>query len=390
MRWIVPRSSLDQRQQIVLDGLVEDPRNAWVDGFAGSGKSMVAIHLAHALAKKLGQAETAGKVALCSFTNALVDLLGQSLRQLDAEGVHVSTYHELLYRGGHWKVIVLDEVQDVPPHRLRQLASIADRIVVAGDVDQSIYQDGLGEFDLRDTIDPLVHRLTIVHRLTERMRAVATAILPGARIQSGEQAGRRADADIRRIRFTDARREAAWIYEDAKSRARPGYPSAILLPNHGDIRRFADHVAGAVDLPVPPRRAHRKEGRYTAFNTFWRDEGIPLMFLGNGEGQLARSDAEPLVLLMTYHSSKGLDFRDVYLPCLTPNARIDPTELPTEDRARRILFVAVTRSRENLFLSFSGAQAHPLISDLGDDLVVDVVDPAHLETGDDGGLDVFF
>ena len=46
MRWIVPRSSLDQRQQVVLEGLVEDPRNAWVDGFAGSGKSMVAIHLA--------------------------------------------------------------------------------------------------------------------------------------------------------------------------------------------------------------------------------------------------------------------------------------------------------------------------------------------------------
>ena len=126
---------------------------------------------------------------------------------------------------------------------------MTDRVIVAGDVDQSIYENGLTEHDLRDTIDPLVHRLTIVHRLTDRMRAVAIAILPGARIQSGEQAGRRAEADIRRIRFTDARDEAGWVFEDARSRARPGYPSAILLPTHGDIRRFADHVADALDMP---------------------------------------------------------------------------------------------------------------------------------------------
>ena len=114
------------------------------------------------------------------------------------------------------------------------------------------------------------------------------------------------------------------------------------------------------------------------------------MFLGNGEGRLARSDAEPLVLLMTYHSSKGLDFRDVYLPSLTPNARIDPTGMPSEDRARRILFVAVTRSRENLFLSFSGARAHPLISDMGNDLVVDVVDPSHADPDEEDDDGVFF
>ena len=42
------------------------------------------------------------------------------------------------------------------------------------------------------------------------------------------------------------------------------------------------------------------------------------------------------------------------------------------DLARRLLFVAVTRSRRNLFISYSGAAPHPYVTGLPSAVVTEV------------------
>jgi superfamily I DNA/RNA helicase len=49
---------------------------------------------------------------------------------------------------------------------------------------------------------------------------------------------------------------------------------------------------------------------------------------------------------------------------------------------RRLLFVAVTRSRENLFISYSGRKAHPLLKGLPASVVANVA-PAKAKRDDD-------
>ena len=64
---------------------------------------------------------------------------------------------------------------------------------------------------------------------------------------------------------------------------------------------------------------------------------------------------------MTYHSVKGLDFKSVFLPQMNSY-----TELWKNDQnlERRIFFVGVTRSRENLYISYSSEKPHYLVQDL--------------------------
>jgi superfamily I DNA/RNA helicase len=63
---------------------------------------------------------------------------------------------------------------------------------------------------------------------------------------------------------------------------------------------------------------------------------------------------------MTYHSIKGLDFRTVFLPLLTPETRF----WQEPDIDRRLFFVGATRSRRDLFMSYHGKEPHPYVQNM--------------------------
>jgi len=69
---------------------------------------------------------------------------------------------------------------------------------------------------------------------------------------------------------------------------------------------------------------------------------------------------------MTYHSAKGLDFETVFLPFLN-----DGQSFWWKDKEidRRLFFVGVTRSRRNLFLSYSGARPHEYVRGMPQELL---------------------
>ena len=75
-----------------------------------------------------------------------------------------------------------------------------------------------------------------------------------------------------------------------------------------------------------------------------------------------------MVYLMTYHSAKGLDFANVFLPHLTEGISLEPMKGASDEQERRIFFVAATRARERLYLSFH-AEPHRFIEDIPADLL---------------------
>ena len=109
------------------------------------------------------------------------------------------------------------------------------------------------------------------------------------------------------------------------------------------------------------------------------------MFLGSSFGSFSESDLRPLVYLMTYYSSKGLDFKNVFLPGLNEGERLVPKKKMDNDvdAERRLLFVAITRSRENLFLSHSSDRPHSLISNLPNSAITKVFPKLETEADKD-------
>jgi superfamily I DNA/RNA helicase len=95
-----------------------------------------------------------------------------------------------------------------------------------------------------------------------------------------------------------------------------------------------------------------------------------MQYLGNKYGRLGDSDKRSLTYVMTYHSAKGLDFKTVFLPYL------DSDQIfwhKSADVDRRLFFVAATRSRRNLFLSYSSQKPHPYVQGMPQNLL-------HMET----------
>ena len=55
---------------------------------------------------------------------------------------------------------------------------------------------------------------------------------------------------------------------------------------------------------------------------------------------------------MTYHSSKGLDFDNVFLPMLDEGNMWFPPDKYSNDKLKKLFMVAMTRSKKNLYLSY--------------------------------------
>jgi superfamily I DNA/RNA helicase len=113
---------------------------------------------------------------------------------------------------------------------------------------------------------------------------------------------------------------------------------------------------------VPPsvKDGERPEMGETAdpfkeINAYLKKNKSPLQVFGGGSGSLYDSDFKKMVYLMTYHSAKGLDFANVFLPHLTEEISLEPMKGASDDQERRIFFVASTRARDRLYLSYHDA-----------------------------------
>ena len=148
---------------------------------------------------------------------------------------------------------------------------------------------------------------------------------------------------------------ASLLRELSASAAR--LPAAELVDEL--IRRigYAEHIAGQVKEPA--LRARRLENLQELVEWF------RAMQKGSSSGDLAaqlallthadRDDAGNAVRLMTLHSAKGLEFRFVFIVgvedgSLPHDSSIDEGRL---DEERRLMYVGITRAKEQLALSYA-------------------------------------
>ena len=229
------------------------------------------------------------------------------------------------------------------------------------------------------------------------MRDLAKKILPDSKINEGSPENTNGDNTPLIVEFDNEESEFNWIAENAVQRAAPGSPSCILFTHHSDIKKFLYQVYKSHNIqhagPFENINLNDYSTRlnYKLVNSYFRDNKLPYRFLGNSFGILEESDKQPIVYIMTYHSSKGLDFDTVYVPQLNVNKQIVlPYVLEKSPGLdQRLLFVAVTRSRKDLFLTYSGAFPHRYITGLPAGSYEKIENPHLINDDEEDDWDIF-
>jgi len=382
MQWMVHLNRLGEEQRHVLDCCLRlNSGRLWIQGFAGSGKTVL---LVHAIREAL---TTNPNLSACVvvYTYALKDLVGTGLPD-HLKHVPVMTYHRFLRNPRHYDLIVVDEVQDLESEVLESLSKYATRLIVAGDGDQSIYGGRVSPEEIDRILSPEKHKLQILYRITQTLKQIVKTILPHSNIEAARVDRMVANVEIRLAHATDLASEIAWVWREASRYSRQGDPAAILLPDRELMRRFIDGVCHA-EGKVAPAYEKPANGRidYNLVNAHLKANGISLRYLGSNYGRLTESDEQPIVYLMTYHSAKGLDYDAVFLPHLN-SGMVFWRE--NEDLSRRMFFVATTRSRRNLFMSYYAPEPHRYVKAMPQDLLKPM--EIHKESAPNGNnIDIF-
>jgi DNA helicase II / ATP-dependent DNA helicase PcrA len=262
--------------------------------------------------------------------------------------------------------LFVDEMQDVNPAQFRLLtAMLADEpdLFVVGDPNQSVYGFNGADPTLLNRLPEILHGTAVIrldenHRCTPQVVAVATAVL-----NDGGTSGTAAEVALPRTTRVDGpvpkivshasdEDEAMWVAGQVKMSRTPGrqWSSIAVLTRTNaqlatvqaalDKARVPNLIAGADLGPASDLRGDGERRRF------------------DGDGDERRRDENPgdrdRVVLTTFHRAKGLQWPTVIVLGLGAGLMpIASAQTPAAiEEERRLLYVALTRSEEELWCSW--------------------------------------
>ena len=318
MAWIIEENKLDAQQRNFLDNVDINRKNVWIKGFAGSGKSILLAYTA----KKVRAKSPSASILLIVFTQSLVEMFKSAFKEIGLN-ITIETYYRFMRGNSHYDYILCDEVQDLTPRILQEMNNRGTHVVVAGDSNQSIYDHDpqwqeatVTPSEIGRLINGDAFELGIIHRLSRSIIDAVQRFLPRMNIFSAKRDMTKSDTQIRLCEATSEEKEVAYVIEQATKAVNVGDTAAILIPSAQKIIHFVNLALSHAGKPV------------------WEDF----------------SENDRRIILMTYHSAKGLDFDNVFIPFANNNLYISSDE----SMAKTLFMVAMTRARKNLYISHYG------------------------------------
>lgn len=351
MNWLIPENELDREQRKFLESLITQDENEQIVGFPGSGKSILLLYAAKSIKKNQPDA----KIIFVEFTHALIKMIEAALLQLQFDDIKVVTYYDFFDNNNQsYDYILCDEVQDVPKRVIDKMKQHAKRVIIAGDPNQSIYENDpkwelppCTQDEIEATLTPYVTSLSVIHRLSRFVMNSVDRFLPDMKIMSGKVSMVKKHPKIRLWKASSQLSEVREIMKDAKSYMQVDDSIGILLPTHSKIQKFANLVLTSEGKPKWELENDDFGPKYDLLNKHFEECGLPIQYVANGFGDF--TDDKTKITLTTYHSSKGLDFDRVYLPFCN---HVEEYSKYT-DEFKVLFMVAMTRSRGDLVISYS-------------------------------------
>ncbi|MBX7162667.1 MAG: AAA family ATPase [Saprospiraceae bacterium] len=364
MAWMIKSELLDKEQNDFITDEVKRNGHIWVKGFAGSGKSVLLVHALKDMIEKNPKA----KVLVVVYTLSLVDLFKTGMKELGMPStIPVITYYDFVANyNDRYDCIFCDEVQDLPAKVLLAMENRSNKVIVAGDSNQSIFEmepkwqepviqpESVGDYI--KNVRP--YNLNTIYRLTKSIIAALSKLIPGMDIWKAKKDETKQDVQIRIYEAQSISQEVNFIWEESqKGPNLRNQTSVILLPTHNEIIEFAQTLLRTLNKPewkFKPRSfdvnkpREKQKPDYYDLNSYLKQNGLKIQYVGNDFGSLENSSKEKNVIVMTYDSSKGLDFDNVFLPFVNGS-------LGGKRKISKTLFmVAMSRSKVNLFITYMG------------------------------------
>jgi superfamily I DNA/RNA helicase len=351
MSWIPSRANFDVKQDQILNDIIDDTEQSWwLQGYAGTGKTMLLIHL-------IAEYVDAGwDCAFVTFTHALKKLAIEAMRELGHKPaqLQIETVDKLNTLKRRYDIIFVDEVQDLTNKQISKLLELGDRFVYAGDINQSIYLQAASSSTIKRALGkPKIVELSDLYRMPEPMFLAANITYPEAQIARGAQVAMNDSSSINLVAADSVTSEVEWVYKRALAESRNQLPSAILFGKHEDLQKFVKTLIAQMDLPEAPEVLRHD---YDPLNDYLQRQRIKMMYFGGAQGgELSDASTTKVVLLMTMHSAKGLEFGSVFTPFMNEGYSLCPypSMKNNDEWQRRFLFMAITRTKLNFYASYS-------------------------------------
>lgn len=350
MDWMVGVAQLDATQRRTIDTVANaTSQNHWIQGFAGTGKTIVITHILKRLA-----ADRTMTTCFATYTHALKEMVESGLTSTEIKSISSTTFKSIRQLDDSFDVLVADEFQDIPKKSLAVAVNKASSLIIAADSAQRIYRFSAKEEELLRAVRPVkVHKLATIHRINLPVYTVATTIFPEAEFSPGKAP--EDDREPVQIMSSPSRaNESIAVLKEATRLAKAGSPSAILVPSNALLKALLSDIATENNWgTVPPiRDSEELDDPFGPVNRFLKRHKSPLQLFGSQSGSIYESDNSETVYLMTYHNAKGLEFPYVFMPFMTSETCLEPMKNASAEQEARLFFVAATRAKERLYLSY--------------------------------------
>jgi superfamily I DNA/RNA helicase len=296
-----------------------------VKGCAGSGKSILALWKAKQIQ------ENGNTFLFVIFTKALKQYMKDGISQIGLTASNVENYNQCFYwskdgstwQQGDWKkgkydYLIVDEAQDFSKEDILLFKSKATKaLLLYGDSAQQLYKfftnkTAISMDDMAYITKFPTEQLVFNHRLPKKIARLAEFV--NNENDDLENRCRKEGNELPKIlRYNSLNAELDAIAEIIKNRNFEDV--GILLRNNNDVEKVADYL---------------------------RRKGLNVEAKVNDNVELNFNSSNPKI--MTYHSSKGLQFEVVFLPECTVSSQDD----------RNPLYVAITRTYQSLYIMHSG------------------------------------
>lgn len=331
----VKDSELDDYQVKVINKKTDN--SYIVKGCAGSGKSILALWKAKQI-----QDEHRGSYMYIVFTKALMQYMADGIKEVGISQRNVDYHWHWVNRAGcpSADYIIVDEAQDFSKEDIELFKSKARKaLLLYGDSAQQLYtfiQDKktVSMENIQYFTKFPVEQLVFNHRLPKKIARVAQYI--------------NSENDELEERCTVEGTEKPKILEYPTVEKQ--YDAIIELIQNKHME----------DVGILFRQNDEVEEAYNYF----QEHGLNVEAKFGKHMDLDFTSDNPK--LMTYHSSKGLQFENVFLPDCTVE----------DDDNRNPLYVAVTRTYQSLYILHSGN-----LSSLFDDVPRDLYDTSLVVAG---------
>jgi superfamily I DNA/RNA helicase len=245
-----------------------------------------------------------------------------------------------------YRHVIIDEAQDLHPAQWRLLrAAVAegpDDMFIVGDAHQRIYDNHVSLAKVGINVRGRSRRLTVNYRTTQEILALAVPVLGKTTITG-----------------LDDEADTLTGYRSPLHGRRPEVHAAVS--RDAELAALTERVRGWIDDGIEPHAI----GVAARSGSLGKQAGAVLAAAGIATVSLAAKSRKDAVRVGTMHGMKGLEFQAVAVfgvadgvvpapSAVTPIADDPVAHAQDLQRERCLLFVACTRARDHLYVSYSG------------------------------------